>query len=188
MDLIRISEKKLKVMLSRKDMEKYAFDGEKLDYCDDGTRLAFRSILDEAKSRTGFDTADEKVLIQVYPSKSGGCEMFVTKLGEKEKTKNVCPVPTRSDAFFRFDRLEDLTKSCRLLRENGFHGESRLYCAGEKRGRFFLSLPKDSDRIFFGIVSAFGFPAESGFLYAYLTEYGTLLCPEGAVEKMAACG
>ena len=52
-----------------------------LDYENTETRRAFWSILDEAKHRTGFDAASEKVFVQVYPSKSGGCEMYVTKLG-----------------------------------------------------------------------------------------------------------
>lgn len=81
MELILISDSKLKIMLTTDDMKAYALDCSTLDYDNTETRKAFWSILDEAKHRTGFDAASEKVFVQVYPSKAGGCEMYVTKLG-----------------------------------------------------------------------------------------------------------
>ncbi|MEE0968457.1 MAG: adaptor protein MecA [Clostridia bacterium] len=81
MELIVISDSKLKIMLTGEDMRQYSIDCSTLDYENTQTRRAFWSILDEAKHRTGFDAASEKVFVQVYPSKGGGCEMYVTKLG-----------------------------------------------------------------------------------------------------------
>ena len=81
MELIVISESKLKIMLTSEDLMEYSLDCNSLDYENTETRRAFWSILDEAKHRTGFDAASEKVFVQVYPSKKGGCEMYVTKLG-----------------------------------------------------------------------------------------------------------
>lgn len=76
-----ISDSKLKIMLTSDDMKEYSLDCSTLDYENTETRRAFWSILDEAKHRTGFDAASEKVFVQVYPSRAGGCEMYVTKLG-----------------------------------------------------------------------------------------------------------
>lgn len=81
MELIVISDSKLKIMLTSEDLREYSLDCSTLDYESTETRRAFWSILDEAKHRTGFDAASEKVFVQVYPSKKGGCEMYVTKLG-----------------------------------------------------------------------------------------------------------
>ena len=81
MELILISNTKLKVMLSASDMQKYELDNNSIDYDNTETRKAFWQILDEAKHKTGFDAASDKVFIQVYPSRGGGCEMYVTKLG-----------------------------------------------------------------------------------------------------------
>ena len=85
MELILISDSKLKIMLTRDDLRLYSIDCDTLDYENTETRRAFWSILDEAKHRTGFDAASEKVFVQVYPSKAGGCEMYVTKLGALEE-------------------------------------------------------------------------------------------------------
>ena len=81
MELIMISNSKLKIMLTSEDMKEYSLDCNTLSYENTETRRAFWSILDEAKHRTGFDAASERVFVQVYPSKKGGCEMYVTKLG-----------------------------------------------------------------------------------------------------------
>ena len=81
MELIMISESKLKIMLTSEDMKEYSLNYDNLSYENTETRRAFWSILDEAKHRTGFDAASERVFVQVYPSKKGGCEMYVTKLG-----------------------------------------------------------------------------------------------------------
>ncbi len=81
MELILINDTKLKIMLTREDMTRYDLDCESADYDNTETRRAFWSILDEAKHRTGFDAARDRVFIQLYPSREGGCEMFVTKVG-----------------------------------------------------------------------------------------------------------
>ena len=53
------------------------------------TRSAFWRILDRAKKQTGFDAARDRVLIQVFPRKSGGCEMYVTKAApSKQEERN----------------------------------------------------------------------------------------------------
>lgn len=89
MELIVISDSKLKIMLTSEDLREYSLDCSTLDYENTETRRAFWSILDEAKHRTGFDAASEKVFVQVYPSKKGGCEMYVTKLGMFADRKRV---------------------------------------------------------------------------------------------------
>ena len=85
MELIVISESKLKIMLSGADMVKYELTGEGLDCADLHTREAFRHIFDDARDAVGFNTCGERILVQLYTAKDGGgCEIFVTKLGAKE--------------------------------------------------------------------------------------------------------
>ena len=81
MDFLRISETKMKITLDQSDLERFRVAASALDYEDPATRRAFRAILDAARSESGFDVAGGKALIQCYPCKDGGCELFVTKLG-----------------------------------------------------------------------------------------------------------
>ena len=76
-----ISDNKLKVMLCQEDLKHFELKAEELDYSNTETKRMFWDVLSQAKHQTGFDTDGQRVLVQLYPSKEGGCEMFVTKIG-----------------------------------------------------------------------------------------------------------
>ena len=78
MELILISNTKLKIMLDESDMRKYHI-GNESDCADSGTRRAIRSLLERARDQIGFNTEGEEIFVQLYTSKHGGCELFVTK-------------------------------------------------------------------------------------------------------------
>ena len=81
MELIVISENKFKIMLSAPDMRRYELNPEDMAETDDHTRRAFRHLLDDC-GEIGRDTRGERLLVQVYSSKEGGCEIFVTKIAQ----------------------------------------------------------------------------------------------------------
>ena len=78
MELIPINESKLKIMLDESDMKEYNI-GDEADCANSETRLAIRHILDRAKDQIGFNTEGSEIFVQLYTSKGGGCELFVTK-------------------------------------------------------------------------------------------------------------
>lgn len=84
MELILIDQTKLKIMLTAPDLLHYELIPDELEHmsCPDRhTRAAFRHIFDDAEAQTGFHTEGERLLVQMFTSKCGGCELFVTKLG-----------------------------------------------------------------------------------------------------------
>lgn len=95
MELLVISDSKLKIMLDSEDMQKYGLLGAEPDYDDPATRKKLLRVLDDVKAECGFDTAAEKLLIQLYPSRDGGGELFVTKLG---------PLPASAEQSLRRSR------------------------------------------------------------------------------------
>lgn len=90
MELILISNTKLKIMLNEEDMLQYNIGGE-TDCSEPATRRAIRSLLECAKDQIGFNTDGEEIFVQLYTSKRGGCELFVTKckLEEPENKKSL---------------------------------------------------------------------------------------------------
>ena len=85
MELIVISSSKLKIMLTAPDMQHYELQGNTLSYINESVRRAFRHIFNDVKAQAGFDTTGEKLFVQLYASRDGGCEIFVTKLGISEE-------------------------------------------------------------------------------------------------------
>lgn len=99
MELIVISDSKLKIMLTAPDMIRYDLEGSCKDCTDDKTRAAFRHIFDDARREIGFDTEGERLFVQMYASREGGCEIFVTKLGaEPLLWEDEIPLPAPSSA------------------------------------------------------------------------------------------
>ena len=145
MELIVISENKLKVMLTADDMRHYNLDCDTIDSGNAPARRAFRSILEDARAQTGFDTGKEKIFVQLYPGKAGGCEMFVTKLGAS-KAKEEKPSPPRKEPIpteyaYVFPTLSHLLLASRRLKEQG-GGSARAFVDRDRR-EFFLVLSED---------------------------------------------
>ena len=87
MEYVIINESKLKVILDSYELQNKNLDAQDLDYADPYAKKLFGDILCYAKDNFGFDTSGHRVLLQLYPSKDGGCELFITKLGKLQKDK-----------------------------------------------------------------------------------------------------
>ncbi len=99
MELIIIDESRLKIMLTPTDMRHYDLPSTEMTTAGASTRRAFRHIFDDARAQVGFDTTGERLFVQLYTSRGGGCEIFVTKLGSREET---------DDLFAPEDDLDEL--------------------------------------------------------------------------------
>ncbi|MBE6581241.1 MAG: adaptor protein MecA [Ruminococcaceae bacterium] len=186
MDFIRIGTNKLKIMLTREDAAHYALCPDTADNTDTKTRRAFRAILTDIKARTDFDAAEDKVYIQIFPSREGGCELFVTKMGVSLSPKQATTGKAertpkkRRELIFYFTSLEGLVAACRRLFLAKFKGESRVWL--DDLGRYWLHLLEEGD------------PLTARHDHACLLEYGymenrdnaALMLPEHG--KMLACG
>lgn len=200
MELIVIGENRLKIMLTGEDMAHYDLTEpdslEQSNHCaTPHTREVLRHIFADAHSQIGFDTEGERLFVQLYASKGGGCEIFVTKLGDIGESKLLKQVMGKEKdctardrlVWLQIDRLEDLTSLCRRLVAIGFHGKSDLYISPSNEQAWYLSLhvPEDQN----GSLS-FPFLAEYGDEMSedtglYLGEHGQLLCSSMAVEIMS---
>ncbi len=193
MELLRIGDKKLKVMLTDEDMEKYRLDKEALDYDTTETRSAFWQILDEAKHKTGFDAGTGKLFVQVYPSRGGGCEMYVTLMeGEGEGTPPCRPASSvrGSESVYRFDSLALLLLVCKKLSLLGYNERSAAYAEG---GAYYLVIRERLESSImspkalgeFSFIEEYGVRLSGGAQLARLREHGTCLDDEGAVARFA---
>ena len=115
MEFLVVSKTKLKAILDKEDMIKYKLDATATDSDSIATRRAFREILAVAGDEVGFDTEKDKVLIQLYPSRDGGGELFVTKLGSLTKSdmraisdSNNVTMFSNISRLYKFENLDSL--------------------------------------------------------------------------------
>lgn len=175
MELIRISDRKLKIMLTPSDMSQFEMNAERLGEDSEQMRRSFRLLMREVRRKIAFDLDDRRISVQYFPSRGGGCEMFVSSLPQgDDKKRALTPVapsglpakPSRAQTFrresaYRMRELETLLRACRRLRALRFMGDSAAY--RDDRGGYFLLIGLASP-------SPFSLPDE----VAFLSEYGEL--------------
>lgn len=139
MDYLRIGESKLKITLTQDELSFYGMDLSALDYSSTETRRAFWAILDDAKHATGFDAASGRVCVQIYTSKTGGCEMYVTSApntaepiicpDDQSMALTVCGILPKlyGETVCSFDSLSDLLTACKVLTEQGYNSDSSAW-------------------------------------------------------------
>lgn len=195
MELIRISDTKLKVMLSEEDMILYDLDTEALDYDNKETRRAFWQILDEAKRKTGFDASADRIFVQVYSSKKGGCEMFVTKVGKIEdanKTSKRLPPMRKKENIYVYDSFDTVSLMCEKLKAIGYEGRSLVYLDEAKETYYLVVEERSSDNILksgalgeFGFLSEYGRKKNGSLMLAYIKEHYACLDEKDAVNTLS---
>ena len=199
MELIMINENKLKITLSVCDMKQYCLDCSTIDYDNTETRRAFWSILDEVKHQTGFDAASQKVFIQLYPSKEGGCEMYVTKLGEKHSSEEssdpvpdshrLRPLPRRRIAF-SFDSISRLISVCKRLSDIGYAEKSSAFRSHIEKDKYYLLLEEPEENAYLPVtehsfISEYGKSENLKNTLLLIHEHTDTICQSRAVETLS---
>ena len=123
MDFLRINSSKIKITMSRADCERYGISESGGDYDSKLVREVISDILEDVGAE-GFAKMGEKLLVQLYPTESGGAEIFVTKLshlGERERrvisrAENLTTY-NKERANFLFDTAADLYRAVGVLKK-----------------------------------------------------------------------
>ena len=202
MELIRISDSKLKIMLTPMDMRQFELNTD--NFYDDSERMhrSFRMLFDEVKRQSGFEADDHRISVQYFPSREGGCEMFISNLsGDKEKGTcaltpacEIQPTARTRGSFcrsfaYRFEGLEELLSVCRRLLPMDYITASSAY--RDDGGRYYLFLSTFAaspfatpEELYF--VVEYGSIENASQLRLYLAEHGTVICAEDAVGTLGA--
>lgn len=199
MEYIMITKAKLKVICEEADLSPYGINAESLDYGDPESRLFLEEILERAKQEFGFDTKHHRVLVQLYPSADGGCEIFINKLGliatadlkeikSKKEEKEEAQKQLTEKIFF-FSKLDFILEVCNILSHSDFCGKSNAFHIEEKGYYLTIELEQDSASEEYGLpdldeysfIAEYGEPQNQKISSPYIREYGRLICKNDAV-------
>ena len=210
MELIVIGENKLKIMMSQGDMERFGLDENEFYLSVTDTRKILDKILQNCPVKTGFETIlpSDKILIQLYPEKDGGCELFVTKIElDSEcdsKEEDIFMPPLNDERFllpgttkknaeskkihltYSFEELDFLIAACKELHKRGFFGKSSFYKGEEGKYFLFISAVKEENEKSppVSFISEFGELENTDRTSLYLAEYGECIMEKDAVELL----
>ncbi len=140
MEIIKINCGKVKISLSNVDMENLHINCDMLDCSNKTGRQAFNKILDETKEKTGFSTDGKRIFVQLFPSKDGGCDIFITKLNDTNENSYV--VNKKKNYCYLFENMNDLIMFCKTVKKQNYDDMSPLYI-DETRKKYYICLQKD---------------------------------------------
>ena len=204
MELIRISDSKLKIMLTPMDMRQFELCAD--NFYDDSEKMhrSFRLLLEEVRRQSGFEADDHRISVQYFPSREGGCEMFISNLSPERENMScalttapgMSPTTRTRGSFcrsfaYRFEGLEELLSVCRRLLPMDYISASSAY--RDDAGRYYLFLSTFAaspfatpEELYF--VVEYGSLENASQLRLYLAEHGTIICAEDAVGTLGAIG
>ena len=179
-------------MLERQDHEEWDISADMLDYANPDAKRVFGDILKYAKQELGFDTSGRKVLLQLYPSRDGGCELFVTCVGMSESLDDTDAhnSDTQFAKAYSFEKLDYLLTVCKhLLHLEVCQSSSAWF---DDSGRWYLTVNEKEhcedldllplNRLSF--ISEYGEAESYKALSLYLCEYAHSVCEENAIEVL----
>lgn len=197
MEWIRISTHKLKIMLNAEDARHYALDPKRADYEDTMTRETFREILSDVQKKAGFETGEDRLYIQMYPSKEGGCELFVTRMGlalQEASPRVFTPIKKQKSpltgrkkaAALQFESLAPLLALCRRIGDC-FEGESEAWRDDVGRWWLLLHCTGENAEAILRAATEYGTCAHAEAARRLLPEHAQPVCRKNAVETLKKC-
>jgi len=193
MELLLITKTRLKIVMTSEDMKKYAITCDDADTDEDEIRAVLRSILEQAKNKVGFDLNGNGVSVKMFPSKDGGCEMYVTRARD-ENTSLPVPVHRKKreqDTVFGFFTLQDLLDACRHLMRSAEILQSRAYEDAYKKKYYLLLRTEERDAFgknpcLWSVANEYGRMLKSDGTLWWLTEHCHCFCERDAVKTLGA--
>lgn len=141
MELIKCQCNRVILFLTREDMKKYHIDREHPS----SFAKSVRTMLKDADESVNLSDW-YRILVKIFESKEGGCELFITRLGEQTPLLRNAYL-NGEEYIYRFRRLEDLLCACKALSSAGFNGKSRIFYDNGPSGDVFLLLDRKFDNL-----------------------------------------
>ena len=191
MEFIIIDEARLKITLSKKELSEFGLTAETLDYSNSQTKKMFRKIIDRAALETGIHLDGGRVLVHLYTSKDGSCEIFFSKLTDTDLSTEPTDLHTKSSDVslmaYSFEELEYLLTVCRHLSDRSYGGESSVYMGDDGKFYLFLELPRQNAQELdpYSFICEFGTTENTEATLGFVCEHCDAICLSGAVGTLS---
>lgn len=108
----KLTDKKIKIIVSLKDMELNNVSAKNIFSNTDASQKLLQTILNMAEKEIGFKAGNSKLLVEAIMSSDEECTFTITKLSEKKiKLKNI------SNSFiFKFNSFDNFIDLCTFIK------------------------------------------------------------------------
>lgn len=139
MEFMKIGDKSLKIVMTTKEAKLYGLD-EESELNSDDMKGVFSKLLARAKKEVGYKFSGERVVAEIFSSKKGGCEVFLSYVEQSQMDTLVKDTRkrTKNTIIFGVNELNGLISLCAELCERGYKGKSSVYYDVEQKGYYLL--------------------------------------------------
>lgn len=184
----KLTDTKIKIILSLRDMELNNVSAENIFSNSASSQELLQNMLNRAKKEIGFETGDSKLLVEAIMSSEQECTFTITKLDEKklhlEKSNN--------SFVFRFDCFDDFVALCIFLNNFSFlclKDISKNFSLIYYNNTYYLRFKETGNETIVvdyikTLFSEFGTDVScSNNIDGFLNEYGKLIFAQNAIIK-----
>lgn len=187
MKIRQINKRLYQVLLTGEELKEKSLTFERMDCAGKETQELLISIITLLRA-DGFEPG-EKVFIEVYPTKDGGCAIFFSTMDACVQRRWKVHRRVTSPVIYAFDDVDVLITGAVQLFRRCSHRilKSALYRVNN--GWRLLIYPLDTlENVSLSLLDEFAERCGEGTLAeAYLGEHGQLLLEENAVDFISAC-
>jgi len=146
MEILRIGKHAIKISLNTEEAQEYRIpECENINNEEIGE--AFSRLLSKAKEAVDFSYAGRKIFTEIFPSRDGGCEIYISCISVEAENAVYKDKSNQNDnkklrpilSIFDFDSIESLLNACYRLNEIKYKGRSSVYYDTEKK-RYLMML------------------------------------------------
>lgn len=187
MEIMKITDTSIKISLCATEAQEYNLNEEsQLDTKE--VKKSFAKLLSKAKKEVGFRYAGENIVAEIFSSKDGGYEIFVSYLNleekmYREKANSEKILRQGQSVIYSFDELENLLLVISRLSKLELGVKSSLYLDQDNK-KYYLILDGVSKKdIFLGFICEYATPIKSNHL-TYIYEYTKCIIKENAISSL----
>ena len=189
MEILKIGKQAVKVSLNEAEANKYnILNNEALN--EEEIKEGFSLLLKEIKSKTDFSYNNKKLFTEIFPSKNGGCEIYIScVIADSNKTvyKDKSQEEARkkpSYAVYELDNLCNLLKVIYRLRETKFNDKSSIFYDDEGEKYLLLLENVSYKSIKYSFVLEYARYIKCNYI-SYLNEHFKCIAKNNAVKKFS---
>ena len=183
----KITDIKIKIILSSRDMELNDVSAENIFSNSTSSQKLLQNMLNKAEKEVGFEVGDSKLLVEAVMSSDVECTFTITKLDEKQLI-----LEANKSFIFKFTHFDDFIALCNFLKNFSFlclKDISKNFSLIHYNNTYYLKFTKTKDysividyiKTFF---NEFGEDvSNSTNIDGFLNEYGKVIFSKDAISK-----
>ena len=137
MEFMKIGHDSLKITMSAKEAKMYDLDEDStLD--SEEMKSTFTKLLLRAKKEIGYKYAGERVVAEIFSSKNGGCEIFLSYADEQINEMKESKYKKSYISVYMLESFFDTIELIKRMEGSNYKGKSSLYY-DEQNERYYIA-------------------------------------------------